>query len=153
MKLYLVQHGDALPNELDSRRPLSDQGRADVGRVAAFLANAGVRIPAVLHSGKKRAEQTAEILVASIGTSGKPERISGVDPLDAVSDFVPTINGWTGDTMIVGHLPFMAKLVSLLVTGNEEASVAAYRPGTVVELERNEGGSWSVAWMIHPELV
>ena len=30
MKLYLVQHGDALTKESDPDRPLSDRGRADV---------------------------------------------------------------------------------------------------------------------------
>ena len=37
MKLYLVQHGEALPKEINSDRPLSDQGRQDLEQFARFL--------------------------------------------------------------------------------------------------------------------
>ena len=36
IKLYLVQHGEALPKEDDPARPLSEKGQADVRRLAAF---------------------------------------------------------------------------------------------------------------------
>lgn len=62
MKLYLVQHGEALSKEQDTKRSLSEQGRREVERMANFLATAGVRVARICHSGKLRAQQTAEIL-------------------------------------------------------------------------------------------
>ena len=153
MKLYLVQHGDAVAKEVDPKRPLSDRGRKDVGPVGRFLAEARVCIPIILHSGKRRAEQTAELLATAVGASASPEKISGISPLDPVAPFAQTVNRWTSDTMVVGHLPFVGKLVSLLVAGNEATSVVAFRPGTIVCLEQDDDARWGLVWMIRPELV
>jgi hypothetical protein len=43
MRIDLVQHGLAVPKEVDPDRPLSEQGREDVRRLADFLGDAGVR--------------------------------------------------------------------------------------------------------------
>ena len=62
MRLYLVQHGDAVAKDVDPDRPLSDQGRADIQRLAEWLANQHVQVAQILHSGKRRAIETAELL-------------------------------------------------------------------------------------------
>ncbi len=49
MKLYLVQHAEAVPAEDNPDRPLSDKGRTDVQRVASFLARS-VRVGRIIHS-------------------------------------------------------------------------------------------------------
>ena len=41
MNLYLVQHAEALPKQEDPDRPLSAQGRADIEKVARFVAKNG----------------------------------------------------------------------------------------------------------------
>ena len=41
MRLYLVQHGAALPKQQDPARALSSQGVQEVTRMAAMLAAAG----------------------------------------------------------------------------------------------------------------
>jgi phosphohistidine phosphatase len=151
MRLYLVQHGDAVPEEVDPARPLSETGRSDVAKVARFLAAGGVRVNQVLHSGKRRAEQTAEILGAALG--GTPEARPGLNPKDATGSVAREAAAWDQDVMLVGHLPFMAKLVSRLVTGRDDAGVVAFQPGTIVCLERGDQQHWTVAWMIRPELV
>ncbi len=153
MRLYLVRHGDAVSEEVDPERRLSENGRADVQRVAAFLAGAGVRVPVILHSGKKRAEQTAGLLAGSVGTGVQPEQVSGIDPFDPTAEFAQTVNEWTTDTMVVGHLPFVGKLVSRLVVKDESASTVLFPAGTVVCLECDQHGRWSIAWMIRPELL
>ncbi len=63
MRLYLMQHGKAMAGETDARRVLNDEGRAEVKRVAEFLARtAPDKRGKVLHSGKTRARQTAQML-------------------------------------------------------------------------------------------
>jgi phosphohistidine phosphatase SixA len=67
MDLYLMQHGQATETE-DRERPLTDAGRAAVQRVAE-LKEPGlltVGISGCLHSGKLRAEQTAQLLVTEV---------------------------------------------------------------------------------------
>jgi len=40
VRLYLVQHGEAVPEEVDPTRPLSEAGKLDVERLAWFLVDA-----------------------------------------------------------------------------------------------------------------
>jgi phosphohistidine phosphatase len=152
MQLYLVQHGEALSKDIDADRALSEAGRKDVQRLASFLAGK-VRVERVLHSGKTRARQTAEILAAIVAPNLKVEQYGGLSPNDPVEPFVSHVEEWNGDLLIVGHLPFMAKLVARLTTGAGERSIVAYRPGSIVCLEKEEGFDWQVQWMIRPELL
>jgi phosphohistidine phosphatase len=147
MRLYLVQHGEAEAKEVDPERPLSPQGEADVGRLAEFLRGREAPVR-VLHSGKTRARQTAEILAAALG--GEVAATGGIAPNDPVEVWAADLDGLAGDTMVVGHLPFMARAVSWLLTGRDDPLVA-YQPGSVVCLERSEQ-VWTLAWMLRPEL-
>ena len=84
MRLYLVQHGDALPEQVDPERPLSAKGRRDVEAVARLLASTGTRAVRVAHSGKLRAQQTAEVLAAALAPAAVPETMTGLNPNDPV---------------------------------------------------------------------
>jgi len=148
-----VQHGDALPEEVDPARPLSAAGRSDVAAVARFLAAGGVRVPKVLHSGKLRAEQTAALLAEAVAPGRAPAAHSGLDPKDPPDGIAREAAAWEEDVMLVGHLPFMARLASRLLAGRDDAGVVDFRPGAAVCLERGDRQHWSIVWMIRPELV
>jgi len=152
MKLYLAQHGEALPAEADPERPLSERGRIEVRRVAEVLAGAGTRPGAVVHSGKLRARQSAEILVGVLAPALAATEIAGINPNDAVADFMPVLAGWDTDTLVVGHQPFMGRLAALLLGGDANALLLAFRPGSVACLERESGPGWVLNWMLRPEL-
>jgi phosphohistidine phosphatase len=51
--------------------------------------------------------------------------------------------------MIVGHLPHLSRLASLLVLGEAEKEVVRFRMGAVVCLARS-GESWSIDWTLIP---
>ena len=150
--LYLVQHGEAVTKDVDPDRPLSNDGKDAVTRMTRFLSNAGINIDRVLHSGKTRAKQTAEILAKSIAESGLTEAISGINPNDPVEEFVNYIERLNTPTMVVGHLPFMAKLVSRLLINSDELALVDYQPGSVVCLSNDENSKWIINWMVRPEL-
>jgi phosphohistidine phosphatase len=152
MRLYLVQHGDAVPEQLDPERPLSAAGRRDVEAVAHLLASTGARTVRVAHSGKLRAQHTAELLATALAPRMVPDIMPGLNPNDPVEPMARTIADWTSDVMLVGHLPFVAKLVARLVAGDERRPVAAFVPGTVVCLQQDEAGRWVISWMVRPEL-
>jgi phosphohistidine phosphatase len=153
MQLYLVQHGEALPAEVDPERPLSVAGEADVGCIAAFLAGSGVRVARILHSGKRRAEETAEALAAALAPGNAPVSRSGLNPNDSTESLALELAEWQEDTMLVGHLPFMARLASRLVVGREDAGLVAFEPGSVVCLQRIDEHGWTIAWMLRPGLL
>jgi phosphohistidine phosphatase len=153
MRLYLVQHGAALPGEIDPARPLSESGRQDVQAIAAFLKGAGIRVERVWHSGKPRAEETAQLLAKAVLPRGKIEKVGGVGPNDDLAGFVSDADVWEQDILVAGHLPFMSRLVARLVTGDPERQVVGFLSGSVVCLERCEVDRWILLWMIRPNLL
>ncbi len=153
MKLYLVQHGEALAQDVDPERPLSEQGEQDVAAVSAFRRAAGVRVERVWHSGKRRAQQTAEILAKAVAPKVTIEAIDGINPKDPVAAFAEDADVWDQDTLVAGHLPFMARLVALLVTGYADREVVGYLPGSVVCLERVTAEQWTLCWMVRPDVL
>ena len=152
MRLYLMQHGEALPKDVDADRPLSEQGRGDAERMAAFLKSANIAAARVVHSGKTRARQTADILATALLAGKASEMLEGLDPNDPVMPFAERVAVWDEDSLVVGHQPFMSKAVCLLMTGNEEHAAVDFRPGSLVCLEREQDGPWGLAWMLRPEL-
>ena len=153
MKLYLVQHGEAVSRQEDPKRPLSEQGVQDVQAVAAFLGNAGIQVARVWHSGKRRAEQTAEILAKAVLSGGRVERVEGLSPNDPVGEFATDADVWDEDTLVAGHLPFMSRLVSLLTTGDPDAGLVQYQPGSLVCLERVNAERWVIVGMVRPDML
>jgi phosphohistidine phosphatase len=153
MKLYLVQHGGACAKDVDPERPLTDQGNADIDRLAAFLKQADIRVERVIHSGKLRAAQTAEYLAKAIAPGVEPESSGIINPNDDPRAFDWQSDSWDRDTLVVGHLPFMAKLVSHLVIEEENRPITAWQPGSIVCLERENSTHWQINWMIRPELL
>ncbi len=143
MKLYLAQHGPAVDKSVDRDRPLSDIGQAEVNGVAKYLKQANARIAGIYHSGKTRAEQTAEIFASELGINNV-EQMDGLNPNDDVEAVVEKINSLTDDTMIVTHIPFLPRMVSRLLTG-DSASEASALPGNIVCLDRDQEGFWSLA--------
>ena len=112
MKLYLVQHGLAVDKAIDPDRPLSEQGRQQVQAMAAWLQKANINVGQIHHSGKARAQQTAELYASTLNASNV-QSIEGIKPNDDVSSMAQTIDKLDVDTMIVGHLPFMQRMVSI----------------------------------------
>ena len=153
MKLYLVQHGEACTKEVNPERPLTDQGKADIDRLATFLNQAGVKVERVIHSGKLRAQQTAKQLAQAIAPEVELEVSGLINPNDNPKAFDWQSESWDRDTLIVGHLPFMAKLVSHLLIDDENRLITAYQPGSIVCLEHMNGAEWQINWMIRPEVL
>lgn len=153
MRLYLLQHGDAVPEAMNRERPLSEKGRVDLKRLARFVGWSGFRAARILHSGKLRARQSAELLAPEMGEGAAPEATPGLNPGDPVEPVAAQAAGWPDDTLLVGHMPFLGRLAALLVCGDPERPVAAFQPGSMACLERDESGRWSIAWMLRPDLL
>ena len=152
MRLYLVQHGRALTDEQDPDRPLTDDGAADVRRVAelARSAGAGGSVQSIVHSGKTRARQTAEIWAEALAAPVEPA--DGLSPMDDPSVWAERLSGRRDrpeDLMLVGHMPHLGRLTCLLVAGDAERPVVAYRPGALVVVEPVDDG-WSVGLVLPP---
>jgi phosphohistidine phosphatase len=153
VRVYFVQHGRAKSEEEDPQRRLTDKGIGEVEKVADFLRPLELRIDAVWHSGKARAQQTAELLAEAVSDRDRVVQREGLGPKDQVTATKEALEQTSGDVMIVGHLPFLGKLVALLVTGSEANAIVEFQFGGVVCIERRDRGKWKIAWMITPALL
>lgn len=152
MALYLVQHGLSLPKEQDPEKGLSDLGKAEAARMAEVARDYGVSVKAVRHSGKKRAAQTAEIMAEHLYPPEGVTAIDGIAPLDDVTAFAAGAANRKNE-MIVGHLPFMEKLVGHLTAGSADKRVLKFQNGGIVRLDHDpESNAWSIIWTLMPRI-
>lgn len=152
MALFLVQHGKNLPKEVDPDPELSAQGVSDVKRIAEVAKGYNVHVSNIGHSGKKRALMTAEIFASALSPKNGVLEVNGIAPLDDVIAFSKTINS-SENRMFVGHLPFMERLTSYLITGSQEKPVFKFQNGGIVCLERYpELESWAIKWSLMPKI-
>ena len=178
MELYLVQHGESVPEREDPARPLTERGRQEVERVARTVAKLRVALDlvAISHSGKLRAQQTAEILAEHLQPARGVLQVSSLAPKDDPAIARQALEASGGPQMLVGHLPHLSRLASLLLVGDAAREVIAFRMGGIVCLGRDvgsaaaggigggsagdtagtaavrRGGAWRLHWVLTPEL-
>jgi len=151
MRLYLVQHGEATSEEEDPERPLTERGVVDVHRVARKAAESGiVTAVRVVHSGKTRARQTAEAWGQALGVP--VDEGQDLSPRADASIWATRVAAQTDGLMLVGHLPHLAELAALLLTGDNQRTIVAVPQGGLVGLEQIDG-RWAVSLVLPPGVV
>ncbi|HWP46563.1 MAG TPA: phosphohistidine phosphatase SixA [Candidatus Limnocylindrales bacterium] len=160
MELYLIQHGEAKSESEDPTRPLTDRGREEVRRVADFAARIGLHPAEIRHSGKRRAEETALIFAEALFLKDKIRTVPGLAPNDDVRPLAEQLDVETQSLMVVGHLPFLSRLVSLLLVDNPDRIIVRFRMGGIVCLVRGDsaesagiGRRWELAWIVTPDII
>ncbi len=150
MALFLVQHGKSLPKEINPECPLSDEGREVVEHIAKTAADHKLNVSVIRHSGKTRARGTAEIMAYFLKPSGGIQESRGLNPLDDVTVAAQQISA-EENLMLVGHLPFMERLVGYLITGSQDKTVLKFQNGGIVCLDRQpETRAWYIKWTLMP---
>ncbi len=150
MALYIVQHGLNLPKERDPQKGLSSEGRRIVRQIARVVSGYGIKPSKIWHSGKQRALQTAELISEIMEPSASLEEVSGLGPLDDVAAFAARVD-LDSNIMIVGHLPFLEKLVTYIVFGTTGPPVFRLQNGGILCLDRYPGSQEAtIKWAIMP---
>jgi phosphohistidine phosphatase len=151
MLAYLVQHGKAKAKEEDPDRPLTEEGRKEVEAVMLLMMQFGaVTAARVVHSGKRRAEETAELIASKLEADVEAGEGLGAD--DEPHAWAERLRSGTQDLVLVGHLPHLERLASLLLCGDPDARVVRFANGGMVCLN-GQDGRWSVQWAVTPDLV
>jgi phosphohistidine phosphatase len=153
VKLFLVQHAKAASKDVDPERPLTEAGKRDIQEVSGFIKRLNLSVDCLWHSGKQRAEQTAEALGKVIEVRKETIARDGLSPNDNVTAIRNEIISGRQDIMIVGHQPFVSKLASLLLTGSELSGTVAFKQGSIVCLNCYQENQWQLDWMIIPDLL
>jgi phosphohistidine phosphatase len=162
MELYLVQHGAAKSETEDPERRLTDAGRRSVERTASFLESLHISVDHIEHSGKPRARQTAEILAARLHPVGGIHEVGGIAPNDDVEPMRSRLENESQELMIVGHLPYLSRLLARLLDLDADHAVVTFQMGGLVRVDRDDlksltrpigcRGRWGVRWVLPPEL-
>jgi phosphohistidine phosphatase len=153
MRLYLARHGTAAPPAVDPACGLSREGREGIARVAAFIRPLRLQPAEVWHSGKDRAEQTAQLLATALGGSPAVVQHAGLNPNDSPIGIAGELEAEERDLMLVGHLPFMSLLSSYLLAQEGPPEMVLFRTGTLACLQRGSGARWHLDWTVHPGLL
>lgn len=150
MPLYLVQHGQSLPKDVDPDQGLSETGVKETERIAGVAKGYQVNVGQIMHSVKTRARKTADILASALNPSGGVNEVEGLKPMDDVAAFAASISPDT-NTMLVGHLPFMERMTSYLVTGSIDKPVFKFQNSGIVCLNQDpQTKSWIIIWTLMP---
>lgn len=151
MNVYLVQHAEAKPKEVDPDRPLSERGRRDVEQVAALAGRMGIQVSQIRHSGKLRAEQTARILAEALVPAHGVAAVEGLGPVDDVGPVANDLDVAFAPMMLVGHLPFMERLIGELVVDDPDETIVDVQNSAITCLSKTEE-DWQVCWILTPAM-
>ncbi len=155
MKLYCMRHGEAEPIPSGQKgRALTEKGVKEIEQMANYLSEQGVVIHHIMHSSKRRAQETAQILANTLQIQAVTECKSLLSPEADVDLLLEMIKTWHEDTLLVGHLPFLPKLVSALVV--EEPTlfpIVNYPPGGIVCLEYYDAGRFVINFVLRPDML
>jgi phosphohistidine phosphatase len=147
-RLYFAQHGLAVNKAEDPERPLSKDGIEQTTSVANQLRAADIPVTNIFHSKKLRSQQTAEIF-SSILKQAKISDIDHLSPNDDISLIKQHLT--TSNALYIGHLPHIEKLVTSLITDDEDLNIIKFQNSAVICLEKKET-RYQILWYITPHI-
>ena len=155
MKLILVRHGQANEGFADDERTLTELGVQQIKNVAQALAGQKVKVAHVYHSGKMRAQQTAEILQQDIAPSCPITVLELLKPDSKPTALVDRLVEFDESSLMVGHLPHIREFAfELLGFQNTRAlEQLAFNPGTVIIFSSDDSITWELDQCFEPEIV
>ncbi len=152
MVLYLVQHGEASPETVDPSRGLTPRGVSDVRKVAVQAGALNLPFKRILHSRKKRAAQTAEILGEYLMKDPVIQQAEGLLPDDDPLLWVERLRTMSENTVLVGHLPHLARMSSALLCGDPDRTIISFHMAGIVCMTKSTTG-WAIEWIMTPDTI
>ena len=161
MNLYILRHGIAVEPgtpgyENDSERPLIPKGERRLRSAAAAMDKLELSFDLILSSPFLRAKQTAEIVASGLKLKKRLEFFDGLFPggnpralIHALNELKPALE----NVLLVGHEPYLSRLISLLVSVGADATAIEIKKGGLCKLEVGElrhGQCARLAWLLTP---
>lgn len=160
MKLYLLRHGDAGdPGDhrysSDAVRPLTVKGIKRTRQLANGLRLMDITFEVIFSSPLVRARQTAEIVARSLKLEKQLRITTHLAPEGAFVDLLALIEHARPQAtaiLVVGHEPYLSRLISLLCTGGASLGVTLKKGGLCrLELETVKAGRCAMLeWLLTP---
>jgi len=161
VNFYLLRHGIAVEPgtpgfENDSERPLIPKGERRLHKAAAAMKRMELSFDLILSSPFLRARQTAEIVAGelklkkrlqftdTLACGGNPKNLVGL---------LAGLESAPKNVLLVGHEPYLSRLISLLVSGSADAVAIEMKKGGLCKLEVGElrpGQCARLVWLLTP---
>jgi phosphohistidine phosphatase len=135
MRLSLLRHGIAVEAgtpgfENDRERPLTAKGERRMQRSAKGMLALGLSYDLILSSPYLRARQTAEIVAQVLNTPEGVHLSDVLAPEGNPRQLIETVHSdGRDDILLVGHEPYLSRLISTLLTGGPNLPVVMKRGG------------------------
>jgi len=150
MHLYFLRHGEAdWPNwkKSDDERPLTERGRKEMAKVAAFLRALEIELDQIISSPLPRASQTAKIVADKLKLKVREDSV--LKPGFDISGLRHLIEKYPEQTlMVVGHEPDFTDVISDLTGARLKLSKAGL---ALVNLD-TKGMDGRLLWLFPPKI-
>jgi phosphohistidine phosphatase len=131
MEIYILRHAIAEPapnppSGGDSRRRLTTEGAEKMRRAAKGMKALELAFDLIVSSPYLRAKETAEIVSDVLRPGRKPELSATLTPDGNPKELIDELKRKHGDknqVLLVGHEPYLSRLISVLVSGHARASI------------------------------
>jgi phosphohistidine phosphatase len=163
MNLYLLRHGIAVEPgtagyELDSERPLTARGKNRLRAAARAMKKLALSFDLILSSPFLRAKQTAEIIAKDLKLRKQLAFSDDLTPAGNPRLLIQQLNQCRPEpesVLLVGHEPYLGKLVALLASGNTSLEID-FKKGGLCKLEvefLQYGRCAKLVWLLTPRLM
>lgn len=150
MPLYLMRHAENINAQQNPKKPLSKQGILQAKSIANQAKHYIPELNQIIHSNKERAIQTAQTFKTIFNPSIPMTTSTDLSP-EAEAQHWHSILLPEQNDLLIAHLPFLDRLIALLVTNNEDALIAQFDNASLFCLEKNtQTKTWSILWALKP---
>jgi phosphohistidine phosphatase len=160
MELVILRHGKAGPAEHgipDRDRAITGKGIEDIRKVARWLLSHDLIFDMIITSPLKRARETAEIVSLQSSRKSPVTVWEILSPGGSPEEILQAIGGMAEDSVIllVGHEPDLSRLVSRIIAGDDNASIALAKGGMayIKEFSPSRHPSGELHWLLSPKLI
>ena len=163
MNIFILRHGIAVDRgtkgfDDDSDRPLTRKGKRQLRKCAAAIRKLKLRFDLILTSPYERARRTAEIVAEELKLK---KRLKTSDTLKAEGEPEAMVSEMAGlkpapkNLLLVGHEPYLSRLVSLLVSGGITAAIQLKKGGLCkLETDALQAGRCArLLWLLTPRQI
>lgn len=163
MNIFILRHGIAVERgtkgfENDSERPLTAKGKRQLRKSATAMRKMKLRFDLILSSPYERAKRTAEIVVEELKLKKRLKFSDSLkyenDPAMVIGE-IAVLKPVPKDLLLVGHEPYLGRLISWLTSGEEEVAID-FKKGGLCKLEVDKlhpGKCARLVWLLTPKLM